>query len=181
MSLFPFRRRAAPLAAPNPPASAADLKAFERQYPGVQAELRDLRACIEANPLDTEPLLDRARYFLSSRLPSNRFNCADDCTRALELDPDCASAYALRAQTWDSTPQGKFPARAALDYLCAWALDPTDTTSRAAAIRLCRVVLNDKNPDEEFAALRELLAARVGQVGAARVMAELAAAFNAAP
>lgn len=171
MSFFSFGRRSASDAAPKPHAPPADLKAFERQYPGVQAELRALRARIEANPLDTEPILDRARYFLTSRLPSNRFNCADDCTRALELDPHCASAYALRAQTWDTgTPQGKAPARAALDYLSAWALDPTDTDSRAAALRLCAVIFKAKDAPEEFAALGELLAARVGSARARKAL-----------
>ncbi len=171
MSLFPFRRKPAPDTPAPSAASAADLKAFERQYPGVQAELRALRAVIEANPLDTEPLLDRARYFLSSRLPSNRFNCADDCTRALELDPQCASAYALRAQTWDNgTLRGKAPARAALDYLSAWALDPTDTASRAGALRTSAAVVGGKDRAQELAALRELLAARVGEERAGRVV-----------
>ncbi|RYX79910.1 hypothetical protein EON83_30810 [bacterium] len=116
-SPFNFLRRGSSESAPKQSAPTSDLKAFERQFPGVQLELRELRARIENNPTDTEPILDRARYFLSSRLPSNRFNCADDCARALELDPECAPAYALRAQSLGdvshpSKISGRWPSRA---------------------------------------------------------------------
>ncbi|RYX85665.1 hypothetical protein EON83_04820 [bacterium] len=183
MSPFNFLRRSAPDSAPKKVAPSSDLKAFERQYPGVQLELRELRARIEANPTDTEPILDRARYFLNSRLPSNRFNCADDCSRALEVDPECAAAYALRAQSLGDVSHpnkisGRWPARAALDYLSAYALDSTDEASRAAFLKISAVIFRDKNAyeqQEELDALREMLQARVGEERAARVLAVIKA------
>jgi len=180
---FPFRRASSKDEAPKRAAPVADLKAFERQYPGVQLELRELRARIEANPTDTEPILDRARYFLNSRLPSNRFNCADDCSRALELDPGCAPAYALRAQSLGDVSHptkisGRWPARAALDYLSAFAIDPTDSASRAAFLKICSVIFASKNQQEELEALRELLTRRVGIERAQRALDELAPALR---
>ena len=179
MSLFSFRRAPSKEEAPKRAAPVADLKAFERQYPGVQLELRELRMRIEQYPTDTEPILNRARYFLNSRLPSNRFNCADDCSRALELDPFCAPAFALRAQSLGdashpSKISGRWPARAALDYLSAFALDPTDSSSRAAFLRISAVIFNGKDKVEELGALRELLTARVGAERAGRALDELA-------
>ncbi len=179
MSLFNFRRRAEKDEAPKQAASVADLKAFERQYPGVQLELRELRARIEENPTQTEPILDRARYFLNSRLPSNRFNCADDCSRALELDPACAAAYSLRAQSLGdvshpSKISGRWPARAALDYLSAFALDSTDLASRTAFLKICAVVFKKNSKSEELAALREMLESRVGKKRAEDAMKQLA-------
>ena len=173
-----FLRPKAPDGAPKKAAPVADLKAFERQYPGVQLELRELRARIEANPTSTEPILDRARYFLNSRLPSNRFNCADDCSRALELDPQCAPAYALPAQSLGdishpSKISGRWPSRAALDYLSAYALDPGDTASRAAFLQICAVIFGGKSGnerEEELDALREMLSERVGGERAGRAL-----------
>lgn len=169
-SPFSFLRPKSPDKAPQKAAPVSDLKAFERQYPGVQLELRELRARIETNPTETEPILDRARYFLNSRLPSNRFNCADDCTLALELDPQCAPAYALRAQSLGdvshpSKISGRWPSRAALDYLSAYALDHSDSASRAAFLKICAVIFRDKSAQErqeELDALREMLSARIG-------------------
>ena len=183
MSLFSFRRRADKDEAPKKSASVADLKAFERQYPGVQLELRELRARIEASPTETEPVLDRARYFLNSRLPSNRFNCADDCSHALELDPFCAPAYALRAQSLGDVSHpnkisGRWPARAALDYLSAFALDSVDLASRAAFLKICAVIFEKNNKTEELAALREMLETRVGQKRAEEALADLAPDFR---
>lgn len=187
MSPFDFLRRRAPDGAPKKAAPVSDLKAFERQYPGVQLELRELRARIEANPKSTEPILERARYFLSSRLPSNRFNCADDCSLALELDPSCAPAYALRAQSLGdishpSKISGRWPARAAVDYLSAYALDSGDWVSRAAFIQICAVIFRDKGAhekQEELDALRELLQGRVGSERANRALEALTPDFNA--
>ncbi len=183
MSLFSFRRAPSKEEAPKRAAPVAELKAFERQYPGVQLELRELRARIEQNPSETEPILDRARYFLGSRLPSNRFNCADDCSRALELNPACAPAYALRAQSLGdashpSKISGRWPARAALDFLSAFALDPTDSASRAAFLQICAVIFKDKNQEQELDALRELLSARVGSERAERALDEVAPDLN---
>ncbi|BCM91901.1 hypothetical protein IAD21_03778 [Abditibacteriota bacterium] len=186
MSPFNFLRRGTPDSAPKKAAPVSDLKAFERQYPGVQLELRELRARIEAHPTETEPILDRARYFLNSRLPSNRFNCADDCSRALELDPECASAYALRAQSLGdishpSKISGRWPSRAALDYLSAYALDSTDFASRVAFLKICAVIFRDKTLDErqeELDALHEMLQARVGSERATRSLEDLKSDFN---
>ena len=173
-----FLRSKAPDEAPKKAAPVADLKAFERQYPGVQLELRELRARIEANPTSTEPILERARYFLNSRLPSNRFNCADDCSLALELDPQCAPAYALRAQSLGDVSHpnkisGRWPSRAALDYLSAYALDPSDSASRNSFLKICAVIFQGKSAGErgeEVGALREMLGERVGEERAIRAL-----------
>lgn len=182
--MFPFGlwRRGSSERGAKQNAPIADVKAFERQFPGVQLELRELRARIEANSNDTEPLLDRARYFLNSRLPSNRFNCADDCSRALELDPFCAPAYALRAQSLGDTSHpnrisGRWPSRAALDYLCAYALDSQDTASRTAFLRICAVILRGNSEleiAEELGALKQLLGERIGHHKGEFVFEELA-------
>ncbi len=189
MSPFNFLRKSAPDSAPKKAAPIGDLKAFERQYPGVQLELRELRARIEANPTETEPILDRARYFLNSRLPSNRFNCADDCSRALELDPECATAYALRGQSLGDVSHpnkisGRWPSRAALDYLSAYALDPNDTASHAAFLKICAVIFRTKSAPErqqELDALQEMLETRVGSERAARALASLTPAIKELP